>query len=73
MPDHRIPTNEALQEVVDAITGGGVRFDALEHAVRATVMQIAINADIADSLCRLQSDTADMANWFRNSRLWEGS
>ncbi len=73
MIDHRIPTPEALQEVVDAITGGGVRFDALDYNIRATIMQIAVNADIADSLSRIHGDAVDVGAWFRNSRLWEGS
>lgn len=68
----RLPSADELNEVVELIAGKGVKFDRLSPDQRATVLKIAIQADISDTLADILNDTGHMANWFEKSRLWEG-
>lgn len=68
----RLPTTAELDEVTELIAGQGVKFASLAPDQRSTVLKIAIEADISDTLAAMLSDTGHMANWFEKSRLWEG-
>lgn len=68
----RLPTTAELDEVTEAIAGKGVTYDRLSPDQRATVLKIAIEADISDTLASILNDTGNMSDWFKNSKLWEG-
>lgn len=68
----RLPSESELNEVAELIAGPGVKFVTLGPDQRATILKIAIQADISDTLADMMNDTGHMANWFEKSRLWEG-
>lgn len=68
----RIPSTAELNEVTEYVAGAGVEFSQLSPDNRATVLKIAIQADISHTLAQMLSDTGHMANWFQKSRLFEG-
>lgn len=68
----RLPNQEELQRVTDLVTGGGVPFASLYYEVKIRVIELAVKADISDSLAAISGDSQDVGHWFRLSKLWEG-